>query len=480
MRPSVPRSGTPRGLRRVRIGVALAATGAICASSLTTATADEDTPTRSDVRSAKQHAADAARDVGEIKTQLAAAEQNVIDLGVEAGRMAEAYNGAMYKLQQARREARRNADAAEKAERQMDRTTDRLSSLIAANASQQNALRGLSAMLDDNGTTELLEQSSGFASIDDALASDLQRYDARKQVYEMLSDRADRAVDRKQQLAEVAEQAKAQADAAVAAAQDAAVEVRATRDDLIAELADAQGVSERLVRERQRDLAEQRRQDALEQAQEQDEEQVEEPPTDEDPTAPPDNEPTEPPDDGGTTDPPPDEGGTNEAPHNDGGDDPPPNDDNGGDAPPPDDGGDGPPPDDDTSPPPHDNGPPQSSGGVGTAIAYARAQLGEPYVYGAAGPSSWDCSGLTMMAWAAAGESLPHWSVAQYEATTPVSLGSIRRGDLLFWSNGSFGSIYHVAMYLGNGMMIHAPRPGRSVDVVSMYYWILPDLAGRV
>ena len=116
-----------------------------------------------------------------------------------------------------------------------------------------------------------------------------------------------------------------------------------------------------------------------------------------------------------------------------------------------------------------------------TAIAFARQQLGEPYEWAAAGPGSWDCSGLTMGAWAAAGVALPHYSVAQYQATTPVGLGSLRPGDLLFWgSNKSSDSIYHVAMYLGDGMMIHAPRTGRNVEIQSMYYWIPPTHFSRV
>jgi len=114
-------------------------------------------------------------------------------------------------------------------------------------------------------------------------------------------------------------------------------------------------------------------------------------------------------------------------------------------------------------------------------IAFAEEQLGEPYVWGAAGPDAWDCSGLTMRAWGAAGVSLPHWSVAQYYATTPISAAQLQRGDLLFWSeNGSPGSIYHVALYLGGGQMIQAPRPGRGVEIVSMYYWTPPDLFTRV
>jgi cell wall-associated NlpC family hydrolase len=121
------------------------------------------------------------------------------------------------------------------------------------------------------------------------------------------------------------------------------------------------------------------------------------------------------------------------------------------------------------------------TGAAATAIAFARHQLGEPYEWAAAGPGSWDCSGLTMGAWAAAGVALPHYSVAQYQATTPVGLGSLRPGDLLFWGNNkSPDSIYHVAMYLGDGLMIHAPRTGRNVEIQSMYYWIPPTHFSRV
>jgi cell wall-associated NlpC family hydrolase len=70
--------------------------------------------------------------------------------------------------------------------------------------------------------------------------------------------------------------------------------------------------------------------------------------------------------------------------------------------------------------------------------------------------------------------------VAQYSETTPITQSQLQAGDLVFWSDGSPSSIYHVAMYLGGGMIIHAPRPGRSVEIVSMYYWITPDLFGRV
>jgi len=84
-----------------------------------------------------------------------------------------------------------------------------------------------------------------------------------------------------------------------------------------------------------------------------------------------------------------------------------------------------------------------------------------------------------MKAWGAAGVSLPHSASGQFSRTRRVSVGSIQSGDLVYWSKGSARSIYHVAMYLGGGKMIHAPRPGRSVEIVPITYWIKPDLASR-
>ncbi|MGH3368878.1 MAG: C40 family peptidase, partial [Nocardioidaceae bacterium] len=137
------------------------------------------------------------------------------------------------------------------------------------------------------------------------------------------------------------------------------------------------------------------------------------------------------------------------------------------------------------SPPPAPAPPPPAtpsgSGGADRAVSFARAQLGEPYVWGAAGPDSWDCSGLMLQAWAQAGVSLPHYSVAQYYAGSPVSPGDLRPGDLVFWgSSNDPGSIFHVAMYIGGGQIVHAPRTGRPVSIDSMYYWTPPNFFARV
>ena len=85
-----------------------------------------------------------------------------------------------------------------------------------------------------------------------------------------------------------------------------------------------------------------------------------------------------------------------------------------------------------------------------------------------------------MGAWRAGGTSLPHYSVAQYQQSTPISASALRPGDLVFWgSSSSPSSIYHVALYVGDGRIVHAPRTGRPVTEESMYYWIAPNFFAR-
>ncbi|MFE7167342.1 NlpC/P60 family protein [Streptomyces sp. NPDC057616] len=99
-------------------------------------------------------------------------------------------------------------------------------------------------------------------------------------------------------------------------------------------------------------------------------------------------------------------------------------------------------------------------------LAFARAQIGKPYVWGATGPDSYDCSGLTQAAWKAAGVSLPRTTYDQVDAGTTVSLTDAQPGDLIFF----YDDISHVGIYIGNGMMIHAPKPGAYVREESIYY----------
>ena len=103
------------------------------------------------------------------------------------------------------------------------------------------------------------------------------------------------------------------------------------------------------------------------------------------------------------------------------------------------------------------------SGRAGVAIKYALKQIGDRYVFGAAGLVTWDCSGLTMRAYQAAGVSLPHSSAAQSRMGKKVSLKSLKPGDLLFFGH----PVSHVGMYIGGGKMVHAPRSGSRVKVTT-------------
>ena len=100
-----------------------------------------------------------------------------------------------------------------------------------------------------------------------------------------------------------------------------------------------------------------------------------------------------------------------------------------------------------------------ASGRAAAAVSYAMAQVGDAYVYGATGDSAFDCSGLTMRAWGAAGVGLPHSSSAQYSSGPHISASALQPGDLVFY----YSPISHVGMYIGNGMIVHAANPSTGV-----------------
>lgn len=106
---------------------------------------------------------------------------------------------------------------------------------------------------------------------------------------------------------------------------------------------------------------------------------------------------------------------------------------------------------------------PTASGRAKAAIDFALAQLGEPYVYGGTGPGSWDCSGLVMKAFAAAGVNLPRVVGPQMAAGKSVPFSQLKPGDLV-----AYGSMAHIGIYLGNGRVVHAPRPGKSVEITGL------------
>jgi secretion/DNA translocation related TadE-like protein len=115
---------------------------------------------------------------------------------------------------------------------------------------------------------------------------------------------------------------------------------------------------------------------------------------------------------------------------------------------------------------------------AGAVLAWARAQLGKPYVWGGNGPDGFDCSGLVQQAYAhAAGQAVPRTAQAQYDAATKVAYSAMRPGDLIFWTGPS--GVHHVAVYAGDGQMVEAPRTGLNVRQVPIRWAGTTPMAGR-
>jgi cell wall-associated NlpC family hydrolase len=118
-----------------------------------------------------------------------------------------------------------------------------------------------------------------------------------------------------------------------------------------------------------------------------------------------------------------------------------------------------------------------ATGNVASLIAFLKAQVGKPYVLGAAGPSAYDCSSLTQAAFKTVGVDLPRTSQQQSTVGTPVPVSGVQPGDLLFW--GGTGSAYHVAVYIGDGKYLDAANPGKGVVIQEMSYY-MPTSAMRM
>ncbi|MFJ8041646.1 NlpC/P60 family protein [Kitasatospora sp. NPDC096147] len=115
-----------------------------------------------------------------------------------------------------------------------------------------------------------------------------------------------------------------------------------------------------------------------------------------------------------------------------------------------------------------------ASGRAAAVLAFAQAQIGKPYIWGAEGPAGFDCSGLTLRAWEKAGVRLPRVSQDQWNAGARIARANLQPGDLVFF----YSDLHHVGIYIGNNKMIHAPRTGKNVTVLDLQY--MPDYMGGV
>ncbi|MEU4606521.1 C40 family peptidase [Kribbella sp. NPDC023972] len=409
-------------------------------------------PSKAAVERAKQAATAQAAQVQAIENQLAAANARLEQLGIASGIADEAYNGAVYRLQQAKADAAQAAARAAKAQRTLATQRQQIGRFAAASYQGGGDMAKLAPLFTAEGPQQLLDSAGAARSVSAAMQGAYLRYTATEVMTNLFKVQADQAVTKVKQAADEAAKAKAAAEAAESAQASAVAAMAVQRKRAITQLAVLQNTSTKVAAQRQRGLEELARQraaalaakkaaelqrriaareaaeraretaerarEAAEREREQREQQKQQKPGKKPPKKQPDR------------------------------------------------------PRDDDRP---------SRRGAGAAIDFALAQIGDMYLWGGTGPSRWDCSGLTQGAWAKAGVYLPHYSVAQYEQIRHIDEDELRPGDLIFWSTDPDdpGTIHHVGMYIGDGRMVHAPRTGKPVQTDSVYYWEPPDFFGR-
>ncbi|NYH92675.1 NlpC/P60 family protein [Actinopolymorpha rutila] len=399
-------------------------------------------PSRHQVEAARGRAEAAAADVGQVQARLAEADARLRALDVAAQTAVENYDTAVYGRTKAGQAASAAAARADRARRQAEERRREVARLAVADYSQDGRLTEIVAYLDAEGPRTMLDRASTASMVSTSANDAYQRLRASQAVSHVLAQEAAASAGVERRRAAEADKARQQATAALSAQTRAVGSIEAGKAALVARLAELQNISTDLATKRQAGLAEQarRRAEAARLRA-----QAERARSDEDRAR-------DRADDNG----------------------------NGGN------GGNSGSRDRKKKKDKRDGG--GSSPGRGgssrqgeLAVAYALSQLGEPYVFGATGPGSWDCSGLTMRAWDHAGISMPHFARGQYWQSRRIGLGDLRPGDLLFWASNPRDSntIYHVAMYIGNGKMVQAPRPGRDVEVKSMFYMGRPTQLAR-
>lgn len=388
------------------------------------------TPSQDDIDQAKQAEDVAKMSVAQIEVELATVTSQAQQAVQAAQVAAEDLNASKIQLQQASDTAATARADAQKAQADYEAGKKELASVAQTAYREGNSsLDALTPYLQSDGLNQIELKQSSLKSFGSAADAKMQRVAALEQVAQILSDAADKAEAAQ---AQATEDVQARTDAAQSAA-DSAVALQTQTEDrrqvLVNELAQRENTTADLIEQREAGLEAQRQaaaKAAAEQAAAAEEARRQQ--------------------EAANT------GGGGSAGGGGGG---------GG-------GGGYTPPASDPDPV---YTPPASSGSAAGAIAWAKSQIGWPYVWGGEGPADggYDCSGLVMMAYRSQGIYLPHQSGLQYNYGTKVPLGQRQAGDLIFWSNGS--SIYHVAMSLGGDSMIEAPTEGVPVRITSIYNW---------
>jgi cell wall-associated NlpC family hydrolase len=403
-------------------------------------------PSQSQVDKAKRDVARKTQSVASIEGELAAAQARM-EAAAQAAEIAfEKYNGARWELQQAKAETRRAKAASTKAAADVATERTGIAQLVTESYQNGTALNTATALMSDEGPQGLMNRYGVVQSAGDSMQAAYDRYTTASKKAKSYAGKAAKAEAHQQSLAAEAKQLATAAGQAAADAGTLTNQIAAQKSQLVQALAKAQDISVDLARKRTDALEKIAQQKKAEEAQAKAEavakahaEAVEAAAKAKQSKK---NQPKG-------------------APGSDGSDST--------DSLPP----------ISSTPTPVINPAPNQTVAVERTIAYAKAQLGKPYRWAAAGPSSFDCSGLTMQAWARGGKALPHYSVAQYAQSTPISMLDAKAGDLLFWSsNGSPSGIHHVALYLGGGQFIEAPHTGADVRYNSIFDEY-PDFVAR-
>lgn len=467
----------PRTDRRARV-LALAAVTAL-AGGLVLAPAGADTlpPNESDIDRARQAEARTSSRIADVEVELAELAAHRAQLELAAQQATEAYLQAEEQLAAVTATADEARQAAQTAAAEVEVQRDELGRIaMRAYRSSPGALGPVEPLLSADSFEDAMRRATTVDRLGARAQETLQRFQAVEQVADTFERRAREAEAAQQEAtAEVADAA----ETARSAADDAATQVALwaeRRESLLTRLADERGTTLALERERQDalEVERQRRAERLARESALEELRLQEAAsraTERPATATPDHsEPSPPPSPTATREPAPAPSPTRpSAPTPPSSPAPPP---------PP-----APAPSPSPTPPPTPAppAPPASSSAAVAALDWARTQIGTPYVWGAAGPHGYDCSGLTQSAFARAGVSIPRTTGAQYQATSRVPVDQLQPGDLIFYSsNGAASGIYHVAFYAGNGMRLHAPSPGKTVELVPMYWTNVLPYGGRV
>ena len=449
----------------MRVAVTTSLCGALLVTPALSAVADPDPvyPSQHQVDTAKAAAASTAQRVAALDARYAAANASLAEVQMRAAAAAEAFNGAQYELGKKRAAAQAAGERAASAQRQADAASTEVRQYAAAVYQQGGSLGDLEVFLSSKGPQELLDRASSLEAVGAARNRTLQRASATSVVADTMRRQAAQAEAQQLAAKQRAEQARSAAQAQADAAVAATARIQNEQQAMTAELAKLRNTSVALERERQdglraaaearaaaaaaaeqarlaaaraaaartaaaRQAAARARQEAARQAAaaraaaEAARRAATHPTTRPSPRPQPKPKPQPKP-----------------------------------------------------TPPP----PPSTGGGVSAVLSYARAQIGKPYQWGGTGPDSFDCSGLTMMAWRQAGVYLSHYTGAQWSETDRVPISDLQPGDLVFY--GSSGeSSHHMGLYVGGGRMIEAPYTGASVREADIYRSDLLPYGGRV